>query len=897
MGVKFNPFSSTLDVVDSPSGDFSDVELNQGTAAAPSISFNGDPNTGIYSPGADQVAISTNGTGRLFVDANGDVGVGTASLGNKFEVAGNALLRANGQLKLGDATNQQVSIIQNSGAANTSQIEFLTGSTPTERLRITSDGKLGLGTSSPNAGRLVITSSSDGGIGGSIVLENSNNSDTDKVGIALRPNGSATTAIGSYGEARIISEYVSGSTNGANNLQFWTHSGDGTVAQALHIDSSQRVGIGTTSPSTTLEVIGDAKIGTTSYPIRFATGASTGVIEYPATSSRSVIRTLGATPLEFEINSSPVARFDTSGRLLVGTSSARSNFAGNTAAPLVQIEGVTASTASFSVARGVADAIGPTFNLGKTRGASVGQNTVVASGDQCGVITFQGADGTNLIRAAQIEAEVDGTPGDNNMPGRLVFSTTADGASSPTGRMTIKSNGNVGIGTSTPGELLHLRAGSFSNTDSNSINNLIRITDLNSRYNGLETFLGNFKSGIRFDATQLNGALVYGSFIQQVVTSNNFSGSPTKMRASLIFGTRGDAQTTPSDAPVERLRITDAGRVGIGTTNPSASLHVAGTGAIIRVDDGERIDLIPGANANDPSLIVSSNGSALTFASNGATEMARLDTSGRFLVGRSSAPTAGQGQYALVVAQGYVGNATGLGVLSIQRGTAATSLAVDSDIGRFTFNDIDGNTFAQIECEVDATTGSGDYPGRLVFSTTPDGDSSPDEVMRITSDKYVRLASGTGGIQFNGDTAAANALDDYEEGTWTPTLVPETGAFTSITYDSTRVGYYTKVGNLVTVWGRMRTDSVDATGASGLLSIGGLPFTVGTGTNGGGFAVTLLNWAGEYPSAVRPSVGNSFAYLSYRSAIDGSDTISDVSDLTTGTADANRVSFQFSYRV
>jgi hypothetical protein len=44
-----------------------------GTAALPSISFTSDPNTGIYSPGADQVAISTNGTGRLFVDANGNV--------------------------------------------------------------------------------------------------------------------------------------------------------------------------------------------------------------------------------------------------------------------------------------------------------------------------------------------------------------------------------------------------------------------------------------------------------------------------------------------------------------------------------------------------------------------------------------------------------------------------------------------------------------------------------------------------------------------------------------------------------------------------------------------------------------------------------------------------------
>ena len=61
-------------------------------------------------------------------------------------------------------------------------------------------------------------------------------------------------------------------------------------------------------------------------------------------------------------------------------------------------------------------------------------------------------------------------------------------------------------------------------------------------------------------------------------------------------------------------------------------------------------------------------------------------------------------------------------------------------------------------------------PGRLTFSTTADGASVPTERMRITSDAYVRLASGTGGIQFNGDTAAANALDDYEEGTWTPNL-------------------------------------------------------------------------------------------------------------------------------
>jgi hypothetical protein len=52
---------------------------------------------------------------------------------------------------------------------------------------------------------------------------------------------------------------------------------------------------------------------------------------------------------------------------------------------------------------------------------------------------------------------------------------------------------------------------------------------------------------------------------------------------------------------------------------------------------------------------------------------------------------------------------------------------------------------------------------------------------------------GTGGLTFNGDTAAANALDDYEEGTWTPSLTNATGTF------SNDGATYTKVGRIVTV--------------------------------------------------------------------------------------------------
>jgi len=58
-----------------------------GSAAAPSFSFDGDPNTGIYSPGADQLAIATGGTERFFVAAGGSVGIGTSNPSRNLEVA------------------------------------------------------------------------------------------------------------------------------------------------------------------------------------------------------------------------------------------------------------------------------------------------------------------------------------------------------------------------------------------------------------------------------------------------------------------------------------------------------------------------------------------------------------------------------------------------------------------------------------------------------------------------------------------------------------------------------------------------------------------------------------------------------------------------------------------
>jgi len=82
----------------------------------------------------------------------------------------------------------------------------------------------------------------------------------------------------------------------------------------------------------------------------------------------------------------------------------------------------------------------------------------------------------------------------------------------------------------------------------------------------------------------------------------------------------------------------------------------------------------------------------------------------------------------------------------------------------------------------------------------------------------MRLLAG-GGLTFNGDTAAANALDDYEEGTFNLTLA---GYYSSPSTTQTVYGYYTKVGNMVHIC--CRAEPLNTTGASGHMWLTGLPF-------------------------------------------------------------------------
>ena len=116
-------------------------------------------------------------------------------------------------------------------------------------------------------------------------------------------------------------------------------------------------------------------------------------------------------------------------------------------------------------------------------------------------------------------------------------------------------------------------------------------------------------------------------------------------------------------------------------------------------------------------------------------------------------------------------------------------------------------TMSQIE-GVKANNTDGNYEGAIKFST------------RHNLGNMVEKARiGLNGLSFQGDTAAANCLDDYEEGSWTPTARNQ-GSFTNST------GRYVKIGQQVTVWGFIPT--VTNITSNDVLQCSGLPFSVGS---------------------------------------------------------------------
>ena len=306
-----------------------------------------------------------------------------------------------------------------------------------------------------------------------------------------------------------------------------------------------------------------------------------------------------------------------------------------------------------------------------------------------------------------------------------------------TGATFATTSGSVGIGTSSPSYTLDVL-----NSASATLTTRIK----NSNASGL--------SGILFD----NNSSTAGASAAFNSSTNLFE-FWTNSDNGFRWGYAGS-----SSSFTERMRITNAGNVGIGTSSPSGKLQI----------DSANVD--PSATANGITLINSTSSQA---TNNGG---------------------------------------------SISLGGVYTG----SSITQFSY--ILG---------AKANSTDGDYAGYLSFGTRPNGDVSQ-ERMRITSAGVLDIGTGAGAvgqIQFPATavpSANVNTLDDYEEGTFTPTITFG-NASTGITY-TTNEGFYTKIGSQVFLTGIIILSSKGA--ATGFADIKGFPFTV-QNANGANSAASL----------------------------------------------------------
>ena len=214
-------------------------------------------------------------------------------------------------------------------------------------------------------------------------------------------------------------------------------------------------------------------------------------LRVPSANTLSIFTTGG-----FGTTTNERIRITSSGQVLVGSNSLNTDIAASVSSHL-QVEGTTYQTSSLALINNQASTDPAFLVFGKSRAGSNGGVTVVQSEDRLGGIRFAGADGTDLHSyAAEIGAVVGGTPGSNDMPGRLIFSTTADGSNSPSERLRINPDGNMALGTAVDAgnTLRYLDVCNF-NTGSNA-GSIMRLLTTKSDGNSTAGFdIVKYKSG------------------------------------------------------------------------------------------------------------------------------------------------------------------------------------------------------------------------------------------------------------------------------------------------------------------------------------------------------------------------------------------------------------------
>jgi hypothetical protein len=241
-------------------------------------------------------------------------------------------------------------------------------------------------------------------------------------------------------------------TSATNN---WTTSGTDQY-NAL----SGNVGIGTTSPTEKLEILGKTK--TTDF--QMTTGATNDyILKSDASGNGSWVNSnslLGISSLTTNYlpkwNGTAFVNSDlyhNGNRTSIGTTTTQFGSGLNYSKLTLASSGSVSSDLNIVLAENTNFA--PYINWGKARGTLTAM-TSVQSGDQLLFLNANGYDGSTFKSSASIKVEVDGTPATNSIPSRTSFFTTQVGSTSSSERMRIDNSGNVGIGTTSPSEKLEV---------------------------------------------------------------------------------------------------------------------------------------------------------------------------------------------------------------------------------------------------------------------------------------------------------------------------------------------------------------------------------------------------------------------------------------------------------
>jgi len=387
-------------------------------------------------------------------------------------------------------------------------------------------------------------------------------------------------------------------------------------------------------------------------------------------------------------------------------------------------------------------------------------------------------------------------------------------------------------------------------------------------------------------------------------------------------------QTSTGGTLYERMIITTNGNVGIGTATPDGTLHVhtASAGSVTASTSADDL-VVENSASGGMSILTPDASSGAIFAGSPSDSVGAVFGRWNYDSNLLDNGTAKVGATYELRADNGVTNLTLSGASGSELATFAGNVSIDStastwlsgysalEIGNSGF--ITGITSGNENISIgsNAYINSG---GSWVYKTTNEASkysqsagvhyfstaASGTAGAAVTwTDSLTINASGnavfagtvtaTGGIYLGG-TAAANLLDDYEEGTWTMIYSSETGSFGSITYDPARYSKYTKIGNLVNVCCRMRTDSMTKNTAADRWYLS-TPFTCNADAYGAVNVGFTQGFLGEHPESGLVPPSNNVVYFYTRATLNGAlNNKSEVSDLDTGI-NANDIIFTAMY--